>query len=343
MMKKQNLILMSLAVILILFYILIDAVLGYYFLKKDEIRVSDPYFHHGLKPNSQKDSVWGDRSYKLITNSIGFKDNSNRKIEYQSAKERILFMGDSFTEGLGYDYDSTFTGIIAHELKDKYEVLNAGVTSYSPKLYFLKTEYLVNSGYKFNQIVVMIDISDIQDEVIYENFQPGREKSLLRSIDLKLSNISFSYHHFFRKILKKFNPNRSGSQEESILEEKIIDRGRWTYDEKCYNDWGGKGLAEGEKNMKNLYDLCRIQGIKLTIAVYPWPEQLLYDSVESKQVLFWKRFCETNNIDFIDLFPYFFEDSCKECTVNKYFIHGDCHWNYNGHKLIAEKILARIK
>ncbi|HAQ61579.1 TPA: hypothetical protein DCR49_06215 [Candidatus Delongbacteria bacterium] len=340
---RKNLIRMSVVIIILLFYILLDLILGCFFLKKDEIRISDPYFHHGLKPMSQKSSEWGGRNYRLVTNSLGFKDSSNRDIEKKAGMKRIMFLGDSFTEGLGYDFDSTFTGIIANDLKGKYEVLNGGVTSYSPKLYLLRTEHLINSGYEFDHIVLMLDISDIQDEVIYENFIPERKISLLKSVDVKLSNTFFSYSYFFRGIIKKLLNSHSGSGEDSILEQKISDRGLWTYDEKCFAEWGEKGLYAAEISMKKLSDLCRNKKIKLTMAVYPWPEQMINDTVESKQVIFWKGFCLENNIDFIDLFPYFFEDECRECTVKKYFIEGDCHWNYDGHELIAEKILERIK
>jgi len=340
---RKNLIRMSVVIILLIFYILIDVLLGNIFLKKDEIRISDPYYHHGLKPVSQKSSGWGGRKYRLITNSLGFKDSSNRDIAKKAGMKRIMFLGDSFTEGLGYEQDSTFTGIISNKLKDKYEILNGGVTSYSPKLYLLRTVHLINSGYEFDHIVIMLDISDIQDEVIYESFQPETKISALKAADIKLSNISFSYSYFFRGIIKRLVPSRSGSGEDSILEQKISDRGRWTYDEKCFAEWGEKGLYAAENNMKKLSDLCRNEKIKLTIAVYPWPEQIIEDSVESKQVIFWKGFCLENNIDFIDLFPYFFEDECRQCTVKKYFIEGDCHWNYDGHELIAERILERIK
>lgn len=343
MIARKNLIRISAVIIVLLFYILPDLILGYFFLKKDEVRIYDPYYHHGLKPMSQKKAEWGGRKYKLITNSLGFKDSSNRYIAKKAGLKRILFLGDSFTEGLGYDFDSTFTGIIANELNGKYEVLNGGVTSYSPKLYLLRTEKLINSGYEFDRIVVMLDISDIQDEVIYESFQPESRIRILKAADIKLSNISFSYSFFFRGIFKRLMNSKAGTDDDNILEKKIDDRGKWTYDDKIFTEWGKKGLSASEKNMKSLSDLCRNKKIGLTIAVYPWPEQIINDTVESKQVLFWKRFCEENSIDFIDLFPYFFSDDCRECTIKKYFIDGDCHWNYNGHEQIAERVLERIK
>ena len=46
----------------------------------------------------------------------------------------------------------------------KIEVLNAGVSSYSPIIYFKKIEYLIDKGFEFDELIVFIDISDIEDE-----------------------------------------------------------------------------------------------------------------------------------------------------------------------------------
>lgn len=344
MIKRKNLIVLTVIFILFIFYIGIDIVMGCFFLKKNDIRIQDPFFHHSLKPQIVTEAEWGGKKYMLITNSMGFKDISKREVLKTSDLKRIMFVGDSFTEGLGYDFGSTFTGIISDSLKGKYEVLNAGVTSYSPVLYFLKTQYFIKLGYKFDKIIVMLDISDIQDEVIYEKYSPENKHRLLQAADIKLSNLSYSYHYFFRKVFKNFlNQSESVSvSAEKQLEEKIENRGSWTYDESIYKDWGEKGLFLAKKNISRLHELCIKNGIKLYIAVYPWPDQILNDSVRSKQVIFWSEFCEMNNIDFIDLFPYFFADSDKNATIGDYFIDGDCHWNEKGHKFIADKILENI-
>ena len=75
-------------------------------------------------------------------------------------------MGDSFTEGVGYDFEKTFVGIVDKALSTKgMEVLNAGVIGYFPAIYFKKTEYLLETlKLKFNHMVLFLDISDIADE-----------------------------------------------------------------------------------------------------------------------------------------------------------------------------------
>ena len=43
-------------------------------------------------------------------------------------------------------------------------MLNAGVSSYSPSIYYYKTKFFIEQGLKFSHLIVFIDISDIEDE-----------------------------------------------------------------------------------------------------------------------------------------------------------------------------------
>ena len=110
----------------------------------NSFRCPDPYFHHGLLPNQSTKNKWGDNVFEMYTNSLGFKDKQCREISPapDKNKKRILFIGDSFTEGVGMPWEDSFPGI----LQDKFpsvEILNAAVVSYSPKFYSVKIKYLI--------------------------------------------------------------------------------------------------------------------------------------------------------------------------------------------------------
>ena len=135
----------------LLFFFITDYLFTYFINKKinfyeinypsKEHRISNKYFHHSFALNVNTNDIWGSHKYKFITNSVGFKDKSNRNILKKNKFKRIIFIGDSFTEGIGYRYEDTFVGLIEHELKNtQTEVLNAGVASQSPILYLLKTK-----------------------------------------------------------------------------------------------------------------------------------------------------------------------------------------------------------
>ena len=103
-------------------------------------RVKNPYFHHTLKPNVKTKSFWGNIEYNTCTNSHGFR-TSCKKNKDKDNSFQIVFIGDSFTEGLGLPYDDTFVGIIANKLKEK-KIANLAVSGYSPSIYYIKIKHL---------------------------------------------------------------------------------------------------------------------------------------------------------------------------------------------------------
>ena len=48
-------------------------------------RVYDPIYDHGLAPKFDGYDIWGEARYRLITNSLGFKDASTRDVPLQVA------------------------------------------------------------------------------------------------------------------------------------------------------------------------------------------------------------------------------------------------------------------
>ena len=50
--------------------------------------------------------------------------------------------------------------------------------------------------------------------------------------------------------------------------------------------------------------------------VYPWPAQLIYDKVDSRQVQIWRDWCEGKCKRFVTVFPEFFaiRDQCPRSS-----------------------------
>lgn len=87
---------------------------------------------------------------KVKTNSFGLRSNK----EYREKKnKRILFIGDSFTEGTSVAEDKRFTNLIDSSLQD-FEVINAGVPGFSPYQYF---KYFECYADKFKPDHVVVD------------------------------------------------------------------------------------------------------------------------------------------------------------------------------------------
>ena len=78
---------------------------------------------------------------------------------------------------MGLPYERTFVGRFASAFPD-IDVLNAGVSSYAPSVYFMKIKSLLDAGLQFDEVVVYVDISDVQDEAIYYRYGPDGDFEL---------------------------------------------------------------------------------------------------------------------------------------------------------------------
>ena len=90
-----------------------------------------------------------------------------------------------------YKDEDTFVGKFA-EKKNSKVVVNLGVASYSPKIYYKKIHYLLNQGFIFERIIIFIDVGDIYDENKYELIN---NKSIKKKSDLESLNFySLNFH-----------------------------------------------------------------------------------------------------------------------------------------------------
>jgi len=350
---------------LLLFFLLLDLALGAFFIQKDinNFRCSHYFYHHGMVPMSSGKSKWGDGPiYPVFVNSLGFLDESKRQIPLTSLKRRIVFIGDSFAEGLGLPFEKTFVGHLNKKIdQSKVEILNAAVLSYSPKLYHLKIKYLIEKiGLKFDELYVFIDISDVQDEILYRSYSPSEEKAGEKIVNIfkRLSFAAYSIdithkNNVRKKKIKKYTTQLyppwldyfwlDNQDDEPFSDPNFIEiRSDWTTDKYFNNKWTKFGLELAVYNMDKLHKLCNDNRVKLTIVVYPWIQQIYGKDLESKQVQIWESYSVKKNIGFINLFPSFIKNEDPDLTYAKYFIQGDVHWNVQGHLTVANKILEHL-
>jgi hypothetical protein len=127
------------------------------------------------------------------------------------------------------------------------------------------------------------------------------------------------------------------------------ERSSWTYNPYSigYGDDGVKhGIEKSLTAMVMLSDLLKDKGINLSVGVYPWPGQLVYDSVYSEQVRIWEDFCKTRCVKFYNSFESFFalkNATSAEEVIELYFIAEDVHHNRKGAEVIANDFLRANK
>lgn len=132
----------------------------------------DRTFHHLLPPHTEGPMFSeGDFNDSFITNNRGMRGPKDYVYEKPEGIQRIAVMGDSFTFGVGVKAEETYSALLQEKLNQShpntFEVMNFGVSSYSPLLHYiyLKREVL---QYQLDTLILAFDLADLQDDYFYE-------------------------------------------------------------------------------------------------------------------------------------------------------------------------------
>jgi hypothetical protein len=326
-------------------------------------RVRSAIYHHDLARNHETLGTWGLKRYPIKTNSLGFKDREIREVPLQSQRRRILLIGDSFTEGIGVRFEDTYAGLIAEALEPRnIEVLNAAVSSYSPAIYYRKTKYLLEEiGLGFDELVVFLDLSDIHDEATF--YELDQDENVIAVSDwperLISANQPASDREQFMNVLQNNSVvvrflsalvERAMAQDPeygacrkmdkaALAAMTNLERSLWTINDSVFEKYAKAGLEKARRNMDRLLTLLLRHRMRLTLVVYPWPDQIFYHDLHSKQVTFWERWAEDHEVPFVNLFPAFITEDNPEAIIGQYFIPCDMHLNEGGHRRFAQAFL----
>ncbi len=328
----------------------------------------DPVRGMSFQPNCTTTRAWGRERYQLNINSQGFRDETVREVPPTDPRPRILMLGDSFTESMG-PWNTSYVGRLAAQFP-QYEILNGGVGGYSPSNYLNTERIAVKSGLQFDEAIVFIDISDVQDEAAlvhdvdlsgsialaknqYHYSSPYSKVRLFVSKYLVLTNylwerverIVVGRGHYY--LDHGFNGNvfdleRSGWTYRKVVEDQPFELG--------FAPLGVEaGIAKEKHKMDLIYQDLAKRNIPISVVVYPWPAQLIYDKIDSREVQIWRDWCEGKCKRFVDVFPEFFaiRDQCPKWQPGCWYLNnwtfGDIHLNANGNAVVAEKVAKSLE
>ena len=331
--------------------------------KQRPARIANPVYDHGFAADFDGYDVWGELRYRLITDSLGFKDASVRKIPLKADSRRILLIGDSFAEGIGVSFEDSFAGLLhraGQERGEKIEFLNAGVASYSPSIYYKKIKYLIESGLQFDEVVVFSDTSDVTDEATsyfcidddpkYRAHCTSGEGSM-QAVASPPKKPDFFIDRFavtnrLRITVKRAIQSFLGNRRRAINTDHArigwvvpgLDVGN------SYQPLGvDGGIARSLQNMRALSDLLAARNIPLTIVVYPWAQQIAQGDRDSRQVSLWRDFCPGRCKAFVNLFPAFFAAADTDRDWYQHlFIVGDDHYSAEGNRFMFRELAKHL-
>ena len=332
-------------------------------------------FHHTLKSSYKHINKWGT---VLCTDKNGFKTHCDN-LDRSSLSFDVVFIGDSFTEGLGLPYEDTFVGMydLSHPGID---VANLGVKSYSPTRYLQKISHYLDKGLKTKHVIAFIDPYDFKDEIAIKTYQSSiiypsfAYPELVRFMQTNFTfttNIGYYIRdEFIRDLIRcmgdgQFRPQCSPADAKPTktetadakptkteLADAKIEPASVTPQKKLpdtveHEYFKSSGAIERSlSKMEALYKLLNEHEIKLSVAVYPWPPQLKYNSPKNHYVEIWEEFCENKCFAFVNTFPAFFrlkEQLGLEKIRKKYYLVGDFHFNKTGNELILEVLNKEFK
>lgn len=313
-----------------------------------QMRRPDLLYHHGLRPmRTSAGANFRGVPYTVITNDLGFRDREMRVVPMRRAagtRHRLLIIGDSFTEGIGFDWDSTLVGHIANALaEDSIEVLNAGVASYSPVLMERKLRhYLLNVGLVVDEVAVVVDLSDQWNEREYHGIPVFPDlvvdvRPAWRQRIGRMGNHSLTYS-VLRDIWR--NKLRWAVPKESVF--VANHDAEW---DRIASELDLTGLNYMVAGLDSIRALTGGVHVPISLTMYPWPAWPNFmDASAIRYRDRWRAWSRTTGVPLIDLFPTFegeWQRLGSDAAMRAYFLDGDVHWNARGGRLAADLWLRR--
>lgn len=126
------------------------------------VSLYEPMFkghYHRYPPKTTMENFKTEFSYIRKTNSQGFVDQ-DWPLEKKQGEKRILALGDSYTEGDGAHFDSSYVSALRKLLPANYSIMNGGICGSDP-IYNIKNLEDIFLKYQPDIVLQTIDANDI--------------------------------------------------------------------------------------------------------------------------------------------------------------------------------------
>lgn len=271
--------------------------------------------------------------YSSVTNSAGLRE---REIPLQkdSNEFRIITLGDSFTEGAGAPYDSTFPYLLQNLLNSRsadfrYEVYNAGISG-SDLLFEDKLLRFRLRKFNPDAVIFMLNISDVEDLI-----QRGGSERFMSDTTCvfpkppRVESI-YRYSHVARCLIRLIGMNHNMLLPRKLRHETKL------------------AIQELNTEIDSIYRYCEANSIQCNIFWHPYPvliRQSDYDDIRKfregtplyKLFPFHKGIHLADNKRIINLYAELTE-SLYMLPYEQYAWPIDGHFNSYGYSVLAEVV-----
>jgi hypothetical protein len=311
-------------------------------------------------PNDSLQKFRCDDNTSLVyqTNNVGARD-VERSLKNNSSKKRVIFLGDSFVEGIMVNMPDRCSNIL--EKKTGNEHLNFGINGTSPIDYYLVYKTLAK---KFDHDVVIVGVLPAND---FEDYSEGDEITLVNFPIYrpywKSTNSNYQLKYSLASINQSYGSLAIYDKPDKIFQTKDSVYQRLPFVEKIKSEFIANsyilGLI-GEITKKKILAQYQATSMFQTYPKSKWNTfsyslKKIFEEAKGKQVivvsiptlkdvkLFQKNhqnalstqlslFCKTHKVNYIDLLLSFGTHPNPE----QLYVNCDGHWNEKGEKMAAE-------
>ena len=325
-----------------------------------QVRQSDPILHHSFKPSAWYIERKEEFEVEVRTNSLGLRDREYGQ-EIAGAF-RIIVLGDSFTEGVGVDLDSTYPKQLEDALNvlsgnHKFVVFNFGIAGYSPILEYLILE---QKGMALHPDLVILsyDMTDVQEDVLYAEDAVFDSTGAPIRVNPSLPDFGQATR-FPRGAFKTFLQENlftyplvvnafERTNTPSLLERGNIHASRFTHTIDSTAEPWKQYFDQSESYVKLIHHLCSRNNIRFLLSVFPrghqvnaleWVEGRKYwglDSTVVNSAIFSSlaHFAQMEGMHYLDMTLAF-----RSRSHGELYYPVDGHWTAAGHRVAADTLL----
>ena len=99
---------------------------------------------------------------------------------------------------------------------------------------------------------------------------------------------------------------------ENIYRKSVL----YTINDDEYNEWGKEGIQSMSSYLDSIVILGETHNFNIKIAIYPWPDQIMFANKFSYDV-YWEKWCKEREIELINYFPDFIIPNQSKKSVLK--------------------------
>lgn len=285
-----------------------------------------PASYHVYGANSVIQHHRAEFSYPFTANSLGLREKE-LKTEKPDSVCRVLFLGDSFTEGVGAPYDSSYPNLFGKYLAEcniTAEIINAGISGSDPFYCFRLFEDKLLK-YHPDMVLLAINASDITDYIYRGGMERFQADGTVRFRKGPWWEVFYRFSHFARWCVhniflldETFTNKSNAANVEAEAREKIAE---------CITAFR---------------QLCLQQHCGFIAVIHPVPVEYRYGFSMKNDIRPLQQTLLASGVNSISLYEYL-GNYLNRKNITECYWETDGHYNGKGYAYFAQSVIELLE